>query len=560
MNMKIKIISVGLIATLLMTTTGCKKYLNINSDPDTTQEPSVASVFPAMLAGIPRGVQYDSRYLGKYIQNWLTSGNNNGDTWDRHGYIFGSDASGDIWRQTYYGLGKNLDYIIEKGLKDKKYDYVGAAYALKAFMFQQATDYHGEIIFHEAFKEDTYYFKYDTQDAIYKGIDSLCRIAISYLDQAATGENTLANGDYTYNGDVTKWKKFTYGIMARIWNNVSNKSSYAPDSVIKFVNNSLATVDDDFVVPFDATVNDDANFFGPYRNNLSLFRQSNFIVKLLDGTSLAGAQTYSNRDPRIAHMLSASQDTTNGNGGYRGVDPGLGDPYSALTGNYAVGSTNWINARKRVAVLWGDSLYSNPSSAVFTANAGKYLFKDDAVMPVMTASEMQFLKAEAALRKGDRATAFAAYRQGINLHFDFINRNYASVYRGAPQPLYKGSAISTTQRNAYLASANVEQDPNTLTLTDIMLQKYIALWGWGWVETWTDLRRFHYTDLDPITGQQVYVNFNLPASFHPSNLDKPAYRFRPRYNSEYVWNLDELKRFGGDKTDYHTYEQWFSQP
>jgi hypothetical protein len=531
--------------------TGCKKFLNINSDPDTPQEPAVSSVFPAMLAGIPRGVQYDSRYLGKYTQNWLTYGNANGDTHDRHGYVFGSDNMGDIWRQVYYGLGKNLDYIIEKGIKTNQLDYVGASYALKAFMFQHATDYHGEIIFSEAFKEDTYYFKYDTQDKVYAGIDSLCRIAINYLDQAMLGTNTLSISDFTYKGDLAKWKKFTYGLLARNWNNLSNKSFYNPDSVISFANKSLASVDDDFAIPFDATKNDDANFYGPYRNNLTLFRPSNFVVKLLDGTTLAGAQTYANRDPRIAHMLSASQDTTNGNGGYRGVDPGIGDPLSA--------TTTGVNARKRSAVLWGDSLYANPSAASFTANAGKYLFKDKAVMPIMTYAEIQFIKAEAAFRKGDKPTAYTAYRNGINGHFDFINRNYPSLYRSGAV-IYNGAAISTAQRNAYLASANVKQDPATLTLTDIMLQKYIALWGWGWVETWTDLRRYHYTDIDPATTMQVYKNFTLPASFFPDNLNKPAYRVRPRYNSEYVWNLDELKRFGGDKADYHTYKMWFSEP
>jgi len=83
-------------------------------------------------------------------------------------------------------------------------------------------------------------------------------------------------------------------------------------------------------------------------------------------------------------MLSASQDTANGNGGYRGVDPAIGDPFSALTGVYAVNSANWLNARRRVAVPWGDSLYVNPSVAVFTAGAGKYLFKDKTVLPVIT--------------------------------------------------------------------------------------------------------------------------------------------------------------------------------
>ena len=530
----------------LLATVGCKKYLNVNSDTATPQNPSNSAVFPAMLAGLPRGLQYDSRYLGKYIQNWLATAS--GDTYDRHGYVAGSDNTGDVWRQCYYGLGKNLDYIIENGKKNGQYDYVGACYALKAYLFQITTDYHGEIIFTEAFKDNTYYFKYDTQDVVYKGIDSLCRIALQYLDKGVEKNNSyLGVSDYVYKGDMTKWRKFVYGILALNYGHLTNKASFQPDSVIKFVDNAMASVNDDFVVPFDATRNDDANFFGTYRDNLTSFRQSKFIVKLLDGTTFTGLV---NKDPRISHMLNMSADTSGtGNGGYKGVDAGVGDPFN--------GVTTGANARKRVPNPWADSAYANPSASVFTTT-GKYLFQNKAGMPVMTYEQMQFIKAEAAFRKGDKATAYAAYLNGINAHFDFINRSYNSVRSAAN--IYYGSPISAAARTTYLASANVKQTAAGLTLTDIMLQKYIAQWGWGWEEQWVDLRRYHYTDLDPLTGQQVFKNFVLPNPFFPDNAGKPAYRVRPRFNSEYVWNLDQLKLYGGDKADYHTYETWVTKP
>jgi hypothetical protein len=546
-------------AVMILSTVGCKKYLSVNSDPDTTQEPSNSSVFPAMLSNIHRGIQYDARYVGKYTQNWLSSANGNNDTWDRHGYLAGSDASGDIWRQTYFGLGGNLEYIVKNGLNKEQYDYVGAALVLKGLMFQMCTDYHGEIIFTEAFAEGKYYFKYDAQEVVYRGVDSILRVAIGYLDLAATKSgNTLSRGDFAYNGDLTKWKKLAYGLMARNFHRITNKPNYSADSVIKYVDLSFSNVNDDFIIPFDATKNDDTNFFGPYRNNLGAFRQSNFVVRLLDGTSFAGTSVAANRDPRMSHMLAASQDTTNGNGGYRGVDPAIGDPFSALTGVYAVNSANWINARRRVAVPWGDSLYVNPSVAVFTAGAGKYLFKDKAALPVITFSELQFTKAEAAFRANNKTLAHTAYIAGINGHFDFINRTYGGL-RGSLN-IFNVNPITATARTNYLASANVKQNGTTLTLTDIMGQKYIALWGWGWVETWVDMRRYHYTDIDPLTSQQVYKGFTLPASYFANNLNKPAYRFRPRFNSEYVWNLEELKKLGGDQPDYHTYECWFSKP
>jgi hypothetical protein len=558
--MKQTFVKIVLPLLLLITGVSCKKFLNINSDPDTTQNPSNSSVFPAMLSGITYAEQRDARYLGKYVQNWLSAANGNADTWDRHGYIVNNDAGGDIWRQTYFGLGSNLEYIIKNGLNKQQYDYVGASLTLKALMFQMCTDYHGEIIYSEAFKEGVYYFNFDDQETVYRGVDSLCRVAVNYLTLAETaGGSTLAVGDFSYNGNIGKWKKLAYAILAKNFHRTTNKASYSADSVIKYCDLSFSSVNDDFVIPFDASKNDDSNFFGPYRDNLSAFKPSNFIVKLLDGTTLAGSSIASFRDPRMSHMLSASQDTTNGNGGYRGVDPALGDPFSTLTGVYAVNSANWINARKRVAAVWGDSIYANPSAAVFNANAGKYLFKDKAVMPVDTYSEIQFIKAEAAFRKGDKVTAHAAYLSGINAHFDFINRSYSGI-RGNVN-IFNTSAISTTQRTAYLASANVKQNAGVLTLTDIMLQKYIALWGWGWVETWCDLRRYHYNvDVDPVTTAPVYKNFNLPTSYFANNLNKPAYRFRPRYNSEYVWNFEQLKKLGADKLDYHTYETWFSKP
>lgn len=540
-------------AIVLVAASSCKKWLDINSDPDTPQNPNPSSVFPAQLAGIPRGIQFDSRYLGKYIQFWETSASSRTAdlVWDRHGWTAASDNSGDIWRQTYFGLGKNLNYIIDVGTRNAQWDYVGAAWALKAFMFQACTDYHGEIIFTEAFDENLAQFHFDDQETVYAGVRAYCDSALANFNRTDLNPSAtkLAVGDYVYAGDVAKWKKFVYGILARQFNNLSNKASYNPQKVIEYADLAMASGADDFLIPFDATKNDDANFYGPFRDNLTFFRQSNFIVSLLDGKAFTGISDGNTRDPRIRHMLSASQDTTNGNGGYRGVNPGEGDPLAT--------TTTGADARKRVAAMWGDSIYANPRTVgVFIPNLGKYLFKDKAVLPIMTYSEMQFIKAEAAFRANNKPLALEAYRKGIEAHFAFINRT--SFPRGGVT-IFNGAAISNTVRDAYMNGPNVKNDPNLLTKTDIMLQKYIALWGWGFVETWNDLRRYHYTDPDDATAEQVYKGFTLPV-FEAGNLGKPVQRVRPRYNSEYVWNRDELDRIGGLNGDYHTYEVWFTKP
>ena len=76
--------------------------------------------------------------------------------------------------------------------------------------------------------------------------------------------------------------------------------------------------------------------------------------------------------------------------------------------------------------------------------------------------------------------------------------------------------------------------------------------------------RYHYTNIDPSTGAQVYANFNPPSgtSLHASNLTKLVYRCRPRYNSEYLYNIPALTSIGAypPGNDYHTKECWFSLP
>lgn len=570
--MKNKIKYIASLFIIASTVVGCKKYLDINSDPDTTQAPSNSSVLPQCLAAIPTGLQSDGGlYVAKFTQNWLTAANANANTYDQQGYVFSGGTMAATWTMTYTALGNNLNYIIENGMKTNEPEYVGVALALKAFSFQHTTDYNSDIIFNDAFKPNTFTFKYDTQETVYKGVDSICRLALVYLEQglAKTSGSKLGIGDYCYNGDVNKWKKFVYGILARNWHHLTNKSTYNADSVIKYCDNAMTTVADDFCVPFDATVNNNSNYFGTFRDNMGTLRQSNFIVRLLDGTALAGSNAFANRDPRMAYMLSCSNDTTNGNGGFRGVDPGQGDPYSTLgiPSSYFVNGlpptsgtnlTNYNNARKKVAIAFGDSTYTNPSPGVFNNNTGKYLFQNKAIFPVMTYAEMQFIKAEAALRKGNKTAAYAAYLNGINGHFDFINRSYSGI-RGASN-LYGVATLPAAARTKYLTSASVKQNEGVLTLTDIMLQKYIALWGWGFFETWVDMRRYHYLDLDPVTGQQVYKTFQLPTPLFTNNLNKPVYRVRPHFTSEYTYNYAELLRVGALTNTYQTQEMWFSMP
>lgn len=173
---------------------------------------------------------------------------------------------------------------------------------------------------------------------------------------------------------------------------------------------------------------------------------------------------------------------------------------------------------------------------------------------MMTASEIQFIIAEAAYRKGDKPLALSAYANGISQNFDMITTTY-------PQNVPTVFAITPTNKATYLAAV-VPGVASSLTLSQIMLQKYIALYGWGVQQTWTDMRKYHYTDIDPSTGNQVYAGFTPPsgANLISTNNGKLVYRCRPRYNSEYLYNIPELTRLGALNSDYNTVQPWFTLP
>lgn len=509
-----KYITVSLTALLL---TACNRDeiadVNINPSFPTAVEPIY--LLPNIQASMALGIQYDARYIGKYVQNFSHTSANY--IWDQYGYSANSDAGGEIWKMAYYTIGLNLTQAINGADKDQRYDIVGLSKAIRAWSWQIATDYHSNLIkFDQAFTSRLT-FDYGTQEEAYIEVARLANEGIADLERTDGNSNAsyTAKGDLIYNGDKSKWIKFAYGILARNANNLSNKADYNPDKVIGYVDKALSDINDDCYVKFSGIANSDTNFFGPSRNNLASFRQTDFILHAMDGTVFTAV------DPRMANVLSPSAD-----GVFRG------NPLSTSAGTVAA---------TRIPNFWGTIASGNSSTP------GRYLFRNTADFPLMTYAEMQFIKAEAAFIKEDKITALDAYKKGIAASIDMVNRNTV-VSTSVPT----ASLITSAQKTAFLSDPNVVPTADNLTLKHIMMQKYVALFGHGFVETWTDMRKYHY---DPL----VYETLLIP-TLATDNNGKLAYRVRPRFNSEYVWNFAALQAIGADKPDYHTEEMWFSKP
>jgi hypothetical protein len=74
-----------------------------------------------------------------------------------------SDNMGSLWAAHYYGMGQNVNRIIEWGGEEEKWDFVGAAWALRAWSLFETSNQYGEMIVRQAFNTSLQQFLYDEQ-------------------------------------------------------------------------------------------------------------------------------------------------------------------------------------------------------------------------------------------------------------------------------------------------------------------------------------------------------------------------------------------------------------
>jgi hypothetical protein len=525
---------------------GCKKYLDINSNPVTPQIVKAELLLPPMEFQMHDDIWQDqSRTISKVTQNF--AGVSTVDAallWERHGYTYNSDAGGVAWRMAYFDMGLNLENMINDAVANQKNEYAGIGYAIKAWTYQITTDQYGPIILDDAFKNNTLTFKFQDQDEVYPKVREWCFQALKYMNTPSPISYTAtlqgASGDGIYKGDMTKWKKFVYAVLATQYGHLVNKTDFKTkyaDSVIKYVDLSFANETEDPTVFFQAAGTADVNLAGPTNAgsstsgvlNVSTYycRQTSTILGLLTGgvrgTPAVGPTT--SLDPRLSRYLTPGTSTG-------GTGNPTGTTYIAV--QPTKGSTQTTVPNILGSLPTGSTLFN-----------GRYIFTDRARWPIMTYAQMQFIKSEAAFIKGDVNTAYTAYINGIKASMDFYNQ-YGRT-QSIPDPAILASDVTT-----YLASSEVAQTAGTLTIADIMQQKYIAQWGWGSIETWCDLRKYHY---NPAVFRTYFQLTGTDLQYL-----KYKYRCRPRFNSEFVWNAAELTKFGGNLATYETQDVWFNQP
>ncbi len=623
--MKKIIITLVSIATLFATT-GCEKYLDVNKNVDAPDYIDDYLYLAGCLSAF-QGCYWDIRALGP-LTGMMAGGGDTYSAFGSHSYAAGSDAGGEMWRMNYFLLGKNLENMISQAEDREAWTLAGMGYAIKAFSWDCIAKYHGQAPLKQVYEFGRFAFDYDSDKDIMEYSRNWAKKAIEYLEKEDKTNygTTLKDYDIVYHGNKDQWLRFAHSVIVCDLAALTNKSDFAEkyaEELIEHASKAIATNSDNFTVEREGRGKDSQfsaynNFWGTYRGNLvNTFKQSGYIVKIMTGTvpmydangDLVKTENVDASgdpiDPNYKYKLAENQiisDTTNAVGHY---DPRIiGKLSSEDTKFYDKMSDK--EAIKDMYFGGNCNLYGFRSDkpTVDVEGTGRWLFRDDAPYIILTASEIKFELAEALFKLGRKNEAFEAWKDGVRLDVEFtakylnpgkpeVDLNGKPILGGG---LPGGSAINVSTYNElaseYLAGPYVNGlSVNDFTLSHIMMQKYVALWPWGALEAWTDLRKYHYDikytgeypgmnngwDLNKVDQKmdtdptKVYKGFYLaPAQvegykskYNIKNEGSPCYRIRPRYNSEYMWNkeaLSGLKPISGMADNYHCSMPWFAYP
>ena len=576
---------------LIMGSTSCKKFLDVNTDPDNPNNQSV--LIQNRLPWIQHFYQYSSGVTnyrtscqaGVFYTNSATP-NTFSTTWQC------SNSNSTTPYQTWFvEVSSNLVDMYNTAQKQGAYHYMAAADVFHALGYMQMLDLYGEMPYTQAGTGNPSP-KPDDGKTIYNGCIAKLNEAISLFGKTQeVGVPSLATGELWSNGDVSKWIKMCYGLKARYMLKLSKKADlYNADSLLYFLSKGPQSIADNVVGPGfnNSTVTDylvgdpvvtNGNFdyaaYGStvrisqyYYNLLTNMRSSGVIdprmTKIvpaamsnikLDGTgkvtsytwnrskgvdsygpsarlvkggatSIATA-TYATANTNITYAISDATDranfiaaltaagttfTTSGNNVT--VTYKAGSVYINSTNYVLAGDTAYITTRSSaiatsgIAAQGATDVSWYPTAAAFTAGAvastGSFQIRPVSDQEIVTYHEMCFIKAEAYMRKGDVANAYTAYKAGIQAHMDMMQAKLtqwkAAGYTATNPDM---APMDPTAITTYMASAAVSQ--GSLTMSDIMLQKYLAM-GIS-IENWNDMRRFNFSAGNVSTFGVVYPGY-----------------------------------------------------
>ena len=303
-----------IIGCIILGSSSCKKWLDVNTDPDNPNNESVLvqnrlpwiQHFYTYTAGV---TNFRTSCQAGVLYSITGSANAFSTTW--------TASSGNVtpYQTWFVEVSSNVNDLYNSAKKKGAYYYMGAADVVSALGFMQMLDLYGEMPYTQTTAISGVALPspaYDDGKTIYYGCMAKLDEAISLFGKTQeAGAPSFTTGDMWNNGDPAKWIKFCYGLKARYMLKLSKKSDlFNADSVLyclskgplsnadnvvqKTYNNSTVT---DYLLGDPVVTNGNWDYAG-YGSNQ---RITEYYYNLLTNMRDAGVT-----DPRMSKIVPAS--------------------------------------------------------------------------------------------------------------------------------------------------------------------------------------------------------------------------------------------------------------
>lgn len=394
------------------------------------------------------------------------------------------------------------------------------AQILKISGWHKVLESFGPIPYTAAGKE-TINVPFDSEETVYtEMLKDLAKAVEELTPKAVSGVKVMADYDLVYEGDATKWVKYANSLMLRLAMRLrSVKPELAKEYVKLALNHSIGVM----------TEAGDAAGAGAgagiVLRNPMFWIADNYNDARVGTSILAYLMGY--EDPRLsAYCQPANSSCT------VAVTAFDGKKYQAVPLGHS-------NTRSDASSTEYDSYYyySKPN------------IKGDTPLNWMRASEVYFLRAEAALYWGTeygKGEPEALYKQGIETSFqengvpgsvdNYVSSGKKPAANKVSSNKFGFDFTAPTQATAKFEGTQEQK------LEKIITQKYIALYPNG-QEAWTEFRRTGYPKLNPIVANGNHNSGQINESRGMRRMAYPV-SFNGTDQSQEIYQ-DAVRKLGG---------------
>ncbi len=413
----------------------------------------------------------------------------------------------------YYSILRNIDEMYNKSVDMELDFHKGVGLILKSYNFGMIADLWGDAPYSDALRgdlggADNIQPAFDSQQDIYAAIVADLDTANTLLSKSENSyEGISGTQDVLFEGKVAKWRKFANSLALRYYMRISEKDPATAQAGIEKI------VGDPDNYPIILKAVDDAKMEYPgssaidsWPANLvydgtggSNFRRLKMCATLVDTLQALN-------DPRLALwaapieiplvVVASPADRDEIVDGIRYVGSDVVDPYVENLGFPVDEDTDYVGLPPSWSLLpQSYNLNPNVEQAPYNPHAShlndryKSPSGDLLYSRLLSAAEVHFIIAEAALKGWTGESSKLHYEAGVKASFDAwgISSDY-DTYIAGPRTAYNG------------------------TLEQLMEQKWISSWTAA-AEAWFDYRR---TGLPALKPGVVVKREALPLRFYYS--------------------------------------------